>query len=53
MMNALAVSYEANGVPVELDAQTVKNYLVNGNGEVTDQEVAMFINLCRYQGVTD
>lgn len=51
MMNALAVSYEANGVPVELDAQTVKNYLVNGNGEVTDQEVAMFINLCRYQGL--
>lgn len=49
-MNEL-VRFEANGVPVELDADTVKNYLVNGNGKVTDQEVAMFINLCRYQGL--
>ena len=50
-MDALMATYEANGVPVELDAQTVRNYLVNGNGAVTDQEVAMFINLCRYQGL--
>lgn len=50
-MNALMATYEANGVPVELDAQTVKNYLVNGSGEVTDQEIAMFINLCKYQGL--
>jgi len=50
-MNALMATYEANGVPVELDAQTVKNYLVNGNGEITDQEIAMFINLCKYQGL--
>jgi len=50
-MNALMATYEANGVPVELDAQTVRNYLVNGNGKVTDQEVAMFINLCKYQGL--
>lgn len=50
-MNALMATYEANGVPVELDAQTVKNYLVNGDGTVTDQEVAMFINLCKYQGL--
>lgn len=50
-MDALMATYEANGVPVELDAQTVRNYLVNGNGAVTDQEIAMFINLCRYQGL--
>lgn len=50
-MNALMATYEANGVPVELDAQTVKNYLVNGDGGVTDQEIAMFINLCKYQGL--
>lgn len=50
-MDALMATYEANGVQVELDAQTVRNYLVNGNGAVTDQEVAMFINLCRYQGL--
>lgn len=32
-----------------LSADTVKNYLVNGNGKVTDQEVMMFIELCKAQ----
>ncbi|MBC5997949.1 phage recombination protein Bet [Romboutsia ilealis] len=32
-----------------LSAETVKNYLVNGNGNVTDQEVLMFIELCKAQ----
>ena len=31
---------------------TVKNYLVSGDKErVSDQEVAMFINLCRFTGL--
>lgn len=30
-----------------LTADTVKNYLVSGNGNVTDQEVLMFIELCK------
>ena len=51
MSNALMATFEANGNLVELDAATVRNYLVNGKGEVTDQEVAMFINLCKYQGL--
>lgn len=50
-MSTLAVKYETTNGLVELDPQTVKNYLVNGNGEVTDQEVAMFIKLCQYQGL--
>lgn len=49
MSNALMAKFEVNGNPVELDAQTVRNYLTNGNGKATDQEVAMFINLCKYQ----
>lgn len=32
-----------------LTAETVKNYLVSGNGAVTDQEVMMFIELCKAQ----
>ena len=32
-----------------LTADTVRNYLVSGNGNVTDQEVRMFIELCKAQ----
>lgn len=42
-------SYEVNGAEIKLSASTVRNYLTNGNGNVTDQEVAYFINLCKYQ----
>lgn len=41
--------FEANGQEVELTSSTVKDYLVNGNGSVTDQEVMMFMELCKYQ----
>lgn len=44
-----AVTFQANGEEVKLSLSTVRNYLVSGNGKVTDQEVVMFINLCRYQ----
>lgn len=50
-MSTLMTTFEANGNTVELDADTVRNYLTNGNGKATDQEVAMFINLCKYQGL--
>lgn len=36
-----SVSYAlANGDNITLDAETVKNYLTNGNGQVSDKEVA-------------
>ena len=42
--------YIANGEEVKLSPATVKKYLVNGDAEnVTDQEVMMFLTLCRYQ----
>ena len=44
-----AISYEVSGEKIELEPQTVKNYLVRGNGNVTDQEILMFMNLCQYQ----
>lgn len=43
------VVYEANGQEVKLTGKIVKDYLTSGNETVTDQEVVMFINLCRYQ----
>lgn len=44
--------YMANGMKVTLTPGTVKNYLISGDKErVSDQEVAMFINLCRFTGL--
>ena len=44
-----AVEFQVGGATVKLSPKMVRDYLTNGNGEVTDQEVAMFINLCKYQ----
>ncbi|MGE6671022.1 phage recombination protein Bet [Bacillus altitudinis] len=41
--------FAVNGEEVKLTGNTVKTYLVRGNADVTDQEVVMFINLCKYQ----
>lgn len=43
------VIYDVGGQQVKLSPQIIKNYLVNGGGNVSDQEVVMFLNLCRYQ----
>ena len=46
------VAFEANGTKVTLSPEIVRNYLVSGDKErVTMQEVVMFINLCRYNGL--
>lgn len=42
----MAVTLESGSI---LDANTVRNYLVSGNGRVTDQEVVMFLQLCKAQ----
>lgn len=42
------VTYEVGGEVVELTLKTVKNYLVRGSEEVSDQEVVLFINWCKY-----
>lgn len=43
------IKYESAFGSVELSPETVKNYLVKGNGAVTDQEVGLFIKLCQGQ----
>ena len=46
------VKYMSNGVEIKLTPSIVKSYLVSGDKDrVTDQEVAMFINLCKYAGL--
>lgn len=43
------VEYECNGQMVKISPNIIRQYLVNGNGRVTDQEVVMFLNLCKFQ----
>lgn len=43
------VEFEVNGEAVKLSGNTVKQYLVRGNGTVSDQELVMFMNLCKFQ----
>lgn len=47
--SALALAEFSTETGQVLSAETVKNYLVSGNGAVTDQEVLMFIELCKAQ----
>lgn len=37
------------GEPIKLSPVVVRNYLVSGNGKVTDGEIMMFIALCKEQ----
>lgn len=43
------VEYEVNGETVKLSGSIIKQYLTSGSGKVSDQEVVMFLNLCRFQ----
>jgi phage recombination protein Bet len=48
MSEALTVIQTDHG-EVKLSPQTVRKYLVSGQGNVSDQEVTMFLALCKYQ----
>ena len=41
--------YECGGQMVKISPNMIKKYLVNGSGAVTDQEVMMFLSLCKFQ----
>lgn len=43
--------YESAYGLVELSPEVVTKYLKRGNKDLTQQEVALFINLCKYQGL--
>lgn len=47
---AALVEYDANGETVKLSPGMIKRYLVSGDADrVTETEVMMFLNLCRFQ----
>lgn len=48
-VNNKEITFIANDEEVKLSGSIVRNYLVRGNKKVTDQEVIMFINLCKFQ----
>ena len=41
--------FDVNGVEAKLSPNTVRKYLVSGNGNITDQEALLFIKLCQSQ----
>lgn len=43
------ITYQSNGEDVQLSIGRIKKYLVNGGGQITDDEAVMFLSLCRYQ----
>lgn len=48
--NHLSVTYNLpNGDVMTLDADTVRNFLTNGNATISDKEIAMYVNLCKAQ----
>lgn len=49
MSNLLTkVEYQSiSGIPVSLDAETVIKYCTRGNGNITNQEVALFLRTCQ------
>lgn len=50
--NEQVVEYMAGGMKVKLTPSIVRNYLVSGDKErVSIQEVAMFMNLCKFSGL--
>lgn len=49
VMTDKPVEYKCGEETVKLSPTIIRNYLVSGNGNVTDQEVVMFLNLCRFQ----
>ena len=49
--NNAVVEYETDNGKVKLSPSIIKKYLVSGGGDVSDSEVTMFLQLCKYQGL--
>lgn len=47
--NTGMVEYESGGQMVKLSPKMIRSYLVSGGGNVSDQEVMMFLSLCKFQ----
>lgn len=47
--NGSVIEYESGGQMVKLSPDMIRSYLVSGGGNVTNQEVMMFLSLCKFQ----
>lgn len=43
------IEYQSGNQTVKLSPAMIRNYLVSGGGAVSDQEVMMFLSLCKFQ----
>ena len=43
------IRYDTDHGEVVLTKETVRKYLVSGGGNISDQEITMFLALCKYQ----
>ena len=41
--------YECNGLTVKITPNIIRKYFVSGDGNITEEECVMFLNLCKYQ----
>lgn len=48
-VQSAVTEYESNGEKVKLSPQIIKQYLVSGGGNVTNEEIMMFLSMCRFQ----
>lgn len=51
MSKNLEVSYQVGTEKVILNSEVVRNYLVSGGGQVTDQEIIFYMKLCKARGL--
>lgn len=49
MTTTAIVEYETTHGKITLSPDIIRKYLVSGQGNVTDQEIIMFLSLCKYQ----
>lgn len=48
-LDTSVMTYTVNGEEIKLSGSIVKNYLVRGSKNITDQELVLFMNLCKHQ----
>lgn len=48
-VNTKVMTYAVGDEEIKLSGEIVKKYLVRGNANITDQDLVLFMNLCKYQ----
>lgn len=48
-VNTKVMTYNVGDEEIKLSGEIVRKYLVRGNANITDQDLVLFMNLCKYQ----